>query len=92
VVDPHGARTRRAMVRSTLALTLASLLPAVLGLVGWLSGVGALALGAGFLYRALRFARTGTDQEARRVFRSSLVFLPALFLLFVLDVLLAKGM
>src|SRR5262245_61435778 len=91
VGDPRGARTRREMVRYTVVLVLASLLPAALGLGGWLSGVGALALGVGFLYRVLGFARTGTDQAARQVFRSSLVFLPALLLLFVLDALLASG-
>jgi heme O synthase-like polyprenyltransferase len=72
-------------------LVLASLLPAVLGLGGWLAGVGALALGVGFLHRALRFARTGTDQAARQVFRSSLVYLPALLWFFTLDALLAPG-
>ena len=67
-------------------------LPFVLGLGGWLSGLGALVLGAVFLYTVLVFARTGTIHEARRVFRSSLVFLSALFLLFVLDALLVHGM
>ncbi len=67
-------------------------LPFVLGLGGWLSGMGALALGAGFLYKVLGFTRTGTVQAARQVFRSSLLFLPALFLLFVLDALLVHGM
>jgi heme o synthase len=92
VVDPRRAGTGRAMIRYALVLILASLLPTVLGLGGWLSGVGALALGVGFLYRILGFARTGSEQAARQVFRSSLVFLPALLLLFVVDALLAKGM
>ena len=39
----------------------------------------------------LRFAHSGTDQAARQVFGSSLVFLPTLLLLFVLDALLANG-
>jgi len=67
-------------------------LPFVLGLGGWLSGMGALVLGAVFLHRVLVFARTGTIHEARHVFRSSLLFLPALLVLFVVDGLLAKGM
>jgi hypothetical protein len=37
------------MIRYTLVLILASLLPTVLGLSGWLSAAGALLLGAGFL-------------------------------------------
>jgi protoheme IX farnesyltransferase len=91
VADPGGARTGRAMIRYTVVLILASLLPTALGLGGWLSAVGALVLGVCFLHRVLGFARSGTVQAARQVFRSSLVFLPALFLLFVVDALLANG-
>src|SRR4029077_3745496 len=42
VLDPEGVRTGRQMIVYCLALLLASLLPAVLGLTGWLSGVGAV--------------------------------------------------
>src|SRR5262245_23906854 len=91
VVDPGGARTGREMIRSTLVLVLASLLTVALGLGGWLSGVGALVLGLRFLHRVLGFARSQTEQAARQVFRSSLVFLPALLLLFALDALLTHG-
>jgi protoheme IX farnesyltransferase len=91
VADPQGTQTGREMIRYTLVLILASLMPSALGLGGWLSATGALVLGAVFLHRVLVFARTGTVDEARRVFRSSLIFLPALFLLFALDALLAKG-
>ena len=91
VLDPQGIQTGKQMIRYTLALILASLLPCVLGIGGWLSGIGALILGAAFLYRAFAFARTRTTHEARRVLWMSLVFLPALFLLLVLDVVL-KGM
>jgi protoheme IX farnesyltransferase len=90
--DPQGVYTGRQMVRYTVVLVLASLMPTALGLGGWLSGVGALVLGAVFLYRILVFARSGTVHEARRVFRASLLFLPALLLLFVVDALLARGM
>src|SRR5205823_13996681 len=69
VADPQGTQTGREMIRYTLVLILASLMPSALGLGGWLSGTGALALGAGFLYNVLGFARTGTVDEARRVFR-----------------------
>jgi protoheme IX farnesyltransferase len=91
VLDSHGAQTGKQMVRYTVALVLASLMPCVLGIGGWFSGVGALILGAVFLYRVVVFARTGTIDEARRVFRASLLFLPALLLLLVLDTLFASG-
>ena len=94
VLDPHGVQTGKQMIRYTLALIVASLTPWVLGIGGWLSGVGALLLGAAFLYSclslSLAFCST-THQSAARVLRMSLVFLPALFLLLVLDAVL-KGM
>jgi len=85
ILDPHGVRTGRQMILYTLALILASLLPFVLGLTGWLSGVGAVVLDVVFLWKVVQFARTGTIEQARQVFRASLLFLPALFLLLVLD-------
>jgi protoheme IX farnesyltransferase len=88
VLDPQGVQTGKQMIRYTLALIVASLMPWVLGIGGWLSGTGALILGAAFLYRAYAFAHTSTTQQARKVLRMSLVFLPALFLLLVLEVVL----
>lgn len=85
VLDPHGVQTGRQMIRYTVVLILASLMPWVLGVGGWFSGLGALILGAVFLHRAVAFARTGSTQQARQVFRMSLLFLPALLLLLVLD-------
>jgi protoheme IX farnesyltransferase len=87
VSDPQGVQTGKQMIRYTLALIPASLMPCVLGVGGWFSGIGALILGAVFLYRAFVFARTGATHDARLVFRMSLVFLPALLLLLALDVL-----
>jgi protoheme IX farnesyltransferase len=86
VLDRRGARTGQQMIRYTLVLIPASLLPGVLGIGGWLSAIGALVLGALFLDSAIAFARTRTTRQARQVLRMSLVFLPALFLLLVLDV------
>jgi protoheme IX farnesyltransferase len=91
VADPQGVQTGRQMIRYTLALIPASLMPCALGVGGWFSGIGALILGAVFLYRALVFARTGATHDARRVFRMSLVFLPTLLLLLAIDVLSHAG-
>ena len=85
VLDPHGVQTGKQMIRYTSVLMLASLMPCVLGVGGWFSGLGALILGTVFFHRTVAFARTGTTHEARRVFRTSLLFLPALLLLLVLD-------
>ena len=75
------------MIHYSLVLILASLMPCVLGIGGWFSGIGALIFGAAFFYRALVFARTRTTHDARRVLRMSLLFLPALLLLLGMDAL-----
>jgi heme o synthase len=91
VFDPDGTQTGREMIRYTLALVPASLLPCLLGLGSWRSGLGALALGAVFLYSVVAFARNPTRNNARHVFRTSLLFLPALLMLSVLDATFLSG-
>jgi protoheme IX farnesyltransferase len=87
VSDPDGVQTGRQMIRYTLVLVVASLVPCALGLGSWLSAFGAIVLGGFFLYAAVAFTRIPTTHQARQVFRASLVYLPSLFLLFVLDAL-----
>lgn len=91
VFDSDGTRTGREMVRYTLALIVASVLPLVLSLGSWISALGALILGGIFLFRVIVFARTPTTLQARQVFRTSLLFLPALLMLCVLDAILPTG-
>jgi heme o synthase len=85
VVDPHGRRTALQMVLYCLALLPISLLPVYLHSAGWLYGVGAVLLGFFFLNAACRFARQRNDTRARRVLRTSLLYLPGLLLLLLLD-------
>jgi len=85
VLDPQGEQTGRQMIRYTVALIFASLMPSVLGIGSWLSATSAVVLGAFFLHSEFVFARTGTTHEARQVLRMSLIFLPAQFLFVVLD-------
>ena len=86
VLDRDGRRTGRQMVRYCLLLVPASLLPAALGMVGPFYAVGAAALGVGFTAAALGFRRGPSVARARRVLRASLVYLPALMSLLLLDV------
>jgi len=87
ISDPEGIQTGRQMIRYTLVLIIASVVPCALGLGSWMSASGAVVLGGVFLYAAAVFTRTPTTHQARQVFRASLVFLPTLFLFFVLDAL-----
>lgn len=85
VVDADGARTGRQIVASTLALIAVSVWTSVLGLTGALYLVGALALGATFLGFGLWLAGRRSGPSARRLFLASVVYLPALLLLMVVD-------
>jgi protoheme IX farnesyltransferase len=46
---------------------------------------GALALGLAFLWLTLRFARTRSTRNARRVFFGSIAYLPLLWILMIAD-------
>lgn len=85
VVDADGARTGRQIVASTLALVAVSVWTSVLGLTGALYLVGALALGAAFLGFGVRLAGRRSGPAARRLFLASVVYLPVLLLLMVVD-------
>ncbi|MBM3901390.1 MAG: protoheme IX farnesyltransferase [Verrucomicrobia bacterium] len=84
-VDPDGIRTAASAVRNTLALLGVSLFPFVFGLVGHWYLVGAVVLGGAFLAFAIQFARTLSQTSARRLFFASIVYLPVLLGLLVLD-------
>jgi protoheme IX farnesyltransferase len=87
VVDPDGGMTGRQMVSYCTALIPVSLTPVVLHLAGPVYLAGALVLGLGFLSCTIGFLRRRSVPQARRVLRASLVYLPA-----VLGLLLLEGL
>jgi protoheme IX farnesyltransferase len=84
-LDPDGAMSGRQMVGYCGALLVASLVPGLAGAAGVAYLAGAFLLGAGFLATAVGFLRTRGDVQARRVLRASLIYLPALLALLLLD-------
>jgi protoheme IX farnesyltransferase len=84
-VDPDGERTARQTVSHTLALLPASLLPFLFHLAGPVYLTGALVLGAAFLGSAILFARQLTAARARQLFFVSILYLPLLLAVLVLD-------
>ncbi len=83
--DETGRLTAWNMILWCGLLLAASFTPQLLGLTGLLYLTGAVLLGAYFLARTLAF-RLGRDTAtARGVLRASLVYLPSLLLLWVLD-------
>jgi len=85
VVDPDGASTARQSVLYTLALLVVSLMPTFLHLAGPVYFFGALALGLAFTWYGVRLAiAPQSPAHASRLFRASLLYLPALCVLMAL--------
>jgi protoheme IX farnesyltransferase len=84
-VDPSGERTGRQAVSHTLGLLPFSLCPFIFHLAGPVYLAGALLLGAAYLWFAIQFSRQLTVAGARRLFFTSICYLPLLLGLMVLD-------
>jgi protoheme IX farnesyltransferase len=85
VVDPSGVSTfRQTMLFSTLLLGV-SVLPTVIGMTGKVYCVGALAMGFALLAVGALFTRTKSVLDARRLLKASVVYLPLLLLLIIVD-------
>ncbi len=85
VVDPTGERTGRQALSHTLGLLPVSLFPFLFKMVGPVYLVGAVVLGLAFLWCAYQFSRQLTLQRARMLFFASIIYLPSLLTLMVLD-------
>ena len=84
-VDPEGSRTGHQAVSHTLGLMFVSLCPVVFGIAGLAYFLGALLLGGFFLYVAFVFSRQLSVNKARQLFFVSILYLPLLLGLMVLD-------
>jgi protoheme IX farnesyltransferase len=85
VVEPDGRVTAQQIIVYTVMLLPVSLLPAVMGMSGKIYFVGAIVLGLLFLYSSLRAAFSMSRQQARRLLLASVLYLPLLFILMVLN-------
>ena len=85
VRDPDGSVTGRQITLYALALLPVSLAPSVIGLTGGVYFYGAILLGVVMLYFGVRMMVARTTVNARRVLLTSVVYLPLLLGLLVLD-------
>jgi len=85
VIDPQGTRTGRQAVSHTLGLLPISLCPFIFKLAGPIYLAGALVLGITFLWYAIQFSRELTVPRARKLFYASILYLPLLLAVMVLD-------
>jgi len=85
VVEPEGRVAGQQIVAYTLMLLPVSLLPTALGISGKVYFYGAIVLGLLFLYSSIRAAFSQSRQQARRLLLASVLYLPLLFILMVLN-------
>jgi protoheme IX farnesyltransferase len=85
VVEPDGESTARGILYTCLALIPVSLLPSFLSMTGGLYLAGATLLGIFFIRSAVGVFRNRTALRARSVLIASVVYLPVLYGLMVLD-------
>ncbi|MEJ7713890.1 MAG: heme o synthase [Pyrinomonadaceae bacterium] len=85
VVEQDGRITAQQIVIYSLLLLPVSLLPTMLGMAGQVYFFGALILGGIFLYVSITTALTRSRQHSRRLLLTSVLYLPLLFLLMVLN-------
>jgi heme o synthase len=89
VSDTDGRRTARQVLLYGAALVPVSLLPSVLGLMGGVYFAGALALGLVYLAFGAGFARVRSTPAARRLMLASILYLPSVLLVMLLDRMIA---
>jgi protoheme IX farnesyltransferase len=85
MVDPAGERTGRQAVSHTLGLLPISLFPFLAHVAGPVYLFGALGLGLAYFWFAVQFSRDLTIPRARMLFFASILYLPLLLGLMVLD-------
>ena len=85
VVDEAGGALARQIALYSLALLPVSLWPAVWNLTGRVYFFGALALGMGLLGLGLAAAWTRSRASARALFLGSVIYLPLLLVLMIID-------
>lgn len=85
VGDEKGVHTRHQTLIYTLVLLPVTLVPTMIGLAGIIYFIGAILLGVGFIWCAAKFSWAISTRRAQRLFRYSILYLPVLLLLLVLD-------
>ena len=84
-VEPSGDLTARQILVFTIMLVPVSLAPFFLQFAGLIYLIGALVLGIWFLWKSILAARLKTNEAARQLLIASVIYLPLLFILLVID-------
>jgi protoheme IX farnesyltransferase len=85
VVDPSGVSTFRQTILFAILLVGVSVLPTMIGMTGRVYCIGALTMGLALLVVGVLFTRSESFLDARRLLKASVIYLPLLLLLIIID-------
>lgn len=85
VVEPDLKSTSLQIIGYAALLMPVSFLPFFLGMSGWVYLFTAILLGTGFLYISINTAYTKTKTDARKLLKTSVIYLPILYIVMVLN-------
>jgi len=85
VVDPNGISTFRQTILFAILLLGVSVLPTAIGMTGRVYCIGALIMGLALLAVGALFTRSKSFLDARRLLKASVIYLPLLLLLIIID-------
>jgi len=85
VIEPDGECTARRIVACSILLIPISLVPRLLGMTGFIYAAAAVAAGMGLIYIGVRLGRERTFSRARHVLLASVLYLPLVLALMVID-------
>lgn len=85
VIDPSGQKTIREIFIYTIIMIVSSILPVMFNLLGYIYLAGIIALGVMMFYFAVKLSQNWTVAQARKLFFSSIIYLPLWFVLIVVD-------
>jgi protoheme IX farnesyltransferase len=85
VVYPNPQFTVAQIMAFTFALISFSVMPAMIGMSGKIYFWGALILGLGALYASFLFQRSQSILNARKVLAASIMYLPLLLVVIIID-------
>lgn len=85
VVEPAGRITARQIVLFTIMLVPVSLAPFFFAVSGMIFLIGASLLAVWILWASIRAARSKTNENAKKLLLVTVIYLPLLFILMVVD-------
>ena len=85
VIEPDGESTARRIVAGSILLIPISLVPRILGMTGSIYAAAACVAGLALLYFGVRLGRERTLASARHVLLASVLYLPMLFAVMMID-------